>query len=282
VQRYNIFSFYYKKRQKIWRFSLFLLSLRIDTYLFLMKNTNTLLFVFTIICFTAISCVQTNTSPPLDTYLVDQLCAQLQDEPSHREQELEGMGLIDVSTLDPGIMVQMVYATPYNFMGKVLYEDLNRAYLQPDAGKKLLKAYKALKQLRPDLSFVVYDAARPVSIQREMWNMVKGTQWDYYVANPAKGGGMHNFGTAVDLSLIDCTGKSLDMGTPYDYFGEEANTDKEEELVKKGLITSRELKHRLLLRKVMTEAGFHTIKSEWWHFNSCSLDEAQQRYNIIE
>jgi D-alanyl-D-alanine dipeptidase len=52
--------------------------------------------------------------------------------------------------------------------------------------------------------------------------------------------------------------------------------------VNKGLITSRELKHRLLLRKVMTEAGFRTVKSEWWHFNACSLDEAQQRYTIIE
>jgi len=195
---------------------------------------------------------------------------------------MEQLGLTDVSTLDSGIMVQIVYATPYNFMGKVLYKDINRAYLQPDVAQKLLKAYKALKQLRPDLTLVVYDAARPLSIQREMWNMVKGTEWDYYVINPAKGGGMHNFGAAVDLSLIDCTGKALDMGTPFDYFGEEANTDNENELVKKGLITPRELQHRLLLRKVMTEAGFRTVKSEWWHFNACSLDEAKQRYQVID
>ena len=247
-----------------------------------MKNTNILYIILLTICLSAISCGQANHNPPLDPYVVDHLCAHLQDEPTAKEQALEGLGLVDVSTLDAGIKVQMVYATPYNFMGKVLYEDLNRAYLQPDVAQKLLAAYKALQKLRPDLTLIVYDAARPVSIQREMWNMVKGTDWDYYVANPEKGGGMHNFGAAVDLSLMDCTGKTLEMGTPYDYFGEEANIDKEEELVRKGLITPRELKNRLLLRKIMTEAGFRTVKSEWWHFNSCSLDEAKQRYNIIE
>jgi len=229
-----------------------------------------------------VSCGQANNAPPLDPCFVGHLCTQVQGEPTDKEREMEGLGLIDVSTLDPGIKVQMVYATPYNFMGRVLYEGLNRAYLQPDVAQKLLKAYKALKQLRPDLTFVVYDAARPIGIQQEMWNMVKGTAWNYYVINPAKGGGMHNFGAAVDLSLMDCTGKSLEMGSSYDYFGEEANTDKEEELVRKGLITPRELKNRLLLRKVMCEAGFRTVKSEWWHFNACSLDEAKQQYKIIE
>jgi D-alanyl-D-alanine dipeptidase len=72
------------------------------------------------------------------------------------------------------------------------------------------------------------------------------------------------------------------MGTPYDYFGYEANTDKENELVKTGRITPRELENRLLLRKVMTGAGFRTVKSEWWHFNACTLDEARKRYKLIE
>ena len=247
-----------------------------------MKNSYILLFAV-IVCFTSISCGrQANNTPPPEPCLAEHSCTHLQGELTAKEQELKNLGLIDVSTLDPGIMVQMVYATPYNFMGKVLYEDLNRAYLQPEVAQKLLAAYKALKQLRPDLTLIVYDAARPVSIQREMWNMVKGTPWNYYVINPEKGGGMHNFGAAVDLSLIDCTGKPVEMGTPYDYFGEEANIDRENELVKEGLITSRELKNRLLLRKIMTEAGFRTVKSEWWHFNSCSLDEAKQQYSIIE
>ncbi len=245
-----------------------------------MKILKPLYYLLIYSCITT-ACNQVSQNPPIDPYLAEHLCAQLQNEPSAKEQELEAAGLVDVGTLDPGIMVQVIYSTPYNFMGRVLYPDIHRAYLQPEVAQKLLNAYKALKKLRPDLTLVVYDAARPISIQHEMWDMVKGTGWDYYVANPTNGGGMHNFGAAVDLSLIDGTGQPLAMGTPYDYFGHEANTDKEEELVKQGRITARELENRLLLRKIMTGAGFRTIKSEWWHFNSCTLDEAKQIYNVI-
>ena len=247
-----------------------------------MKKIKTLGITLLISCVTLISCNQSGSYPPADPYFSDHDYAHIQEEPSLKEQELEGLGLVDVATLDPGIMVQMVYATPYNFMGKVLYHDITHAYLQSDVAQKLLNAYKALKKLRPDLTLIVYDAARPLSIQHEMWDMVKGTAWDYYVANPTKGGGVHNYGAAVDVSLVDGTGKALDMGTPYDYFGAEANTDKEDELVKKGRITSRELESRLLLRKIMTEAGFITVKSEWWHFNSCSREEAVRLYTLIE
>jgi D-alanyl-D-alanine dipeptidase len=205
-----------------------------------------------------------------------------QHEPLAKDMELEVAGLVDVSTLDEGIAVQLVYATPYNFLGKTLYKELTRAYLQPDAAQKLLAAYKALKQQRPDLTLLVYDAARPVSIQHEMWNLVKGTAWEYYVANPANDGGMHNRGVAVDLTLMDCTGQPLPMGTPFDYFGPEANTDDEAQLVKTGRITPRELGNRRLLRDVMTAAGFRTVRSEWWHFNACTAEEARQQYPLIE
>jgi D-alanyl-D-alanine dipeptidase len=225
-----------------------------------------------------------HTQPPADThgshFDVDYFAHQ--HEPLAKDMELEVLGLVDVATLDEGIIVQLVYATPYNFLGKVLYKDLSRAYLQPDAAQKLLAAYRALKKIRPDLTLVVYDAARPASIQHEMWDMVKGTAWDYYVANPANGGGMHNFGAAVDLSLIDGTGQALPMGTPYDYFGHEANTDKENELVSTDRLTPRELENRLLLRNVMTGAGFRTVKSEWWHFNACAPDDARKQYKLIE
>ena len=253
-------------------------------FIYLCSNSNNikmkknfLFLIAIIICFSA--CKQTAPLVPLDPHF-NEACLH-EHNPLLKDIEMEQLGLVDVSTLDEGIIVQLVYCTPYNFMGKVLYHDISRAYLQPDVAQKLLKAYKSLKKIRPDLTIVVYDAARPRSIQREMYDMVKGTEWDYYVANPDRGG-LHNYGAAVDVTLIDGTGKTLDMGTPYDYFGAEANTDKENELVQKGRITPRELENRLLLRKIMTEAGFRTVKSEWWHFNACSLDEAKTLYKIIE
>jgi D-alanyl-D-alanine dipeptidase len=232
----------------------------------------------------AAACRPTATPPPVTATPTSGHfdCCLHSHEPLDKDLELEMYGLVEVSTLDEGIMVQLVYCTPYNFMGKVLYRDMSRAYLQPDVADKLLAAYRALKKLRPDLTLIIYDAARPVSVQWDMWNMVKGTEWDYYVKNPEKGGGMHNFGAAVDLSLVDGTGQPLPMGTPFDYFGYEANTDKEAALVAAGRITPRELENRLLLRKIMTGAGFRTVKSEWWHFNACSLEEAQRKYRIIE
>jgi D-alanyl-D-alanine dipeptidase len=236
---------------------------------------------FTVSLLLFVACNQNNQAPPLENH-IDFSCCSHSHEPLAKDIEMEMLGLVDVAALDEGIVVQLIYATPYNFLGKVLYKDISKAYLQPDVAEKLLKAYQALKKIRPDLTLVIYDAARPVSIQQEMWDMVKGTEWDYYVVDPSKGGGMHNFGAAVDLTLIDGTGQVLQMGTPFDYFGVEANTDKEDELVEKGRITPRELENRLLLRKIMTASGFHTVKSEWWHFNACSHNEAKQKYKLIE
>ena len=147
-------------------------------------------------------------------------------------------GLIDVSTLDPSIEVHLVYATPYNFMGRVLYDNLDRAYLIPEAAAKLKKAAELLRAKRPDLHLVIYDAARPLSIQKQMWKLVEGTDKEDFVANPARHG-MHNYGAAVDLTLADCTGRPVDMGGEYDYFGDASRVDKEEQLLKDGIITQK-------------------------------------------
>lgn len=198
------------------------------------------------------------------------------------DKYLADNGFVNVQTLDSTIKVYLFYATPFNFTGKAVYQGLTKAWLHPDAAKKLVKAQKALKKEHPEYSLIVYDAARPVAIQRMMWDLVKGTPRDYYVTNPSNGGGRHNYGMAVDVTVTDSLGRSIPMGTPFDYFGETANTDQEEDLLKTGKITRDEYKNRLLLRKVMREAGFTTITSEWWHFNACSSSVAKAKYKLIE
>ena len=99
------------------------------------------------------------------------------------------------------------------------------------AATALVKAQRRLKQLRPDLSLKVYDAARPMHIQQKMWDAVKNTSKDIYVSNPAHGGGMHNYGLAVDITLCDAKGDTLDMGTKIDYMGRAAHIDAEQQLV---------------------------------------------------
>lgn len=199
------------------------------------------------------------------------------------EKHLEQIGLKNVAEEIPGIEVYMVYATPYNFMGRVLYDGLDEAYLVPEAIEKLRKANELLRKKRMDLHLVVYDAARPRSIQEQMWKVVENTDLQSFVANPYKrGGGPHNYGIAVDVTLVDCTGHPIPMGSEYDYFGDRSRTNIEEKLLETGEITSREFENRRLLREIMTDAGWRVDPGEWWHFNAMPLAEASEKLTVIK
>lgn len=209
--------------------------------------------------------------------------AKTQSAPlSHSAMILDSLGYVNVRENDPRIDVEIIYATADNFTGEILYEDLTEAYLLPEAAQKLSKAQDLLSRENKNYRLLVYDAARPMSVQREMWKVAVQQNKQYYVANPAKGGGLHNYGAAVDVTIINRDGIPLPMGTGYDFLGPEANTDKEKELLRSGKITEEELENRLLLRKVMKNAGFRTVASEWWHFNLCSREEAIRKYPLID
>ncbi len=195
---------------------------------------------------------------------------------------LSGRGMVDVSQMDTTIKVSLKYAATDNLFGEAVYAGINGIWLHPDAAKKLLKAQQILKEKYPAYSLIIYDAARPMSVQQKMWNLVRGTSKTKYVSNPAKGGGLHNYGMAVDVTILDKNGRPLPMGSAFDYFGEEAHTNNEDALLQAGKITREEYNNRRLLRQVMRQAGFRTILYEWWHFNACSREEARKNYKLIE
>lgn len=233
------------------------------------------------------SCVGNNSRSNLTTYIpCDSYLpgpeVETTKELSVTASKLIDMGLVDIASIDPSIAVKIVYATADNFAGEVLYEDLNQAYMLPETATKLAAAQTALKKTHPEYSLIVYDAARPMSVQRKMRSVAVRDRKQYYVANPANGGGLHNYGAAVDVSVIDQSGVPLNMGSGYDFLDPVSNTDNEAGLVTAGIITDTELENRLLLRKVMTEAGFRTVTSEWWHFNLCSRKYAVENYKLIE
>ena len=203
-------------------------------------------------------------------------------QPSVTARRMAEQGLVDILSVDSTIQVSLMYGRADNFTGKVLYTDLREAYLHPKAAAALAKAQKALKKLRPDLSLKIYDATRPMSVQQKMWNTVAGTSKQNYVSNPRNGGGMHNYGLAVDITLCDAaTGDTLDMGTKVDFLGSYAHIDNEAGLVARHIITPQAKKNRELLRKVMSEAGFKPLKTEWWHFNLVSRAEAKANYKAV-
>ena len=70
----------------------------------------------------------------------------------------------------------------------------------------------------------------------------------------------HSRGSTIDLTIIDGnTGKALDMGSPYDFFGEQSWVDYPS-------ISVKQKKNRQLLQAVMTKYGFRNYAKEWWHF----------------
>lgn len=194
---------------------------------------------------------------------------------------LDSLGFVNIAEADSTIAVDLMYTRAENFTGTILYEDLKEAYLHPEAIKSLSHAQRLLKERHPGYSLIVYDAARPMSVQQKMWDVVKGTPKYIYVSNPARGGGLHNYGLAVDISILDEEGVPLPMGTPVDHLGKEAHITEEALLVAQGKITEAERENRLLLRQVMKEAGFRPLPGEWWHFNRVSRQTAKEKYRLI-
>jgi D-alanyl-D-alanine dipeptidase len=201
------------------------------------------------------------------------------------EQKIIDQGLTNVQKANPEILVELKYATTDNFMRKNVYGDLTRAYLQPEMAKRLAKAATLLKQSKPGYQLLVYDAARPNSVQYNLWNALDDLKIPtrsktQYVADP-KIGSNHNFGCAVDLTVVDEKGKPLDMGTNFDFFGPLAYPRSEQEMLKKGRLTQKQIENRQILRKVMTQAGFKANTTEWWHFDGMSKSQARARYGMI-
>lgn len=208
-------------------------------------------------------------------YMLCTTALALTSIPSYAQQKtlsktaasMKQQGYVNVQDEDPSIKVSLMYSRPDNFTGKILYKDLKEAFLHPQAAKALVKAQKELKRLRPDLSLIIFDAARPMSIQQQMWNVVKGTPKNIYVSNPANGGGLHNYGFAVDVSICNEKGDTIPMGTLVDYMGKAAHPEYESYMLSRGKISKEAVNNRKLLRRVMSAGGFRVLKTEWWHFN---------------
>lgn len=190
-------------------------------------------------------------------------------------------GLIDVHEVDKTIKVDLVNSdADKNFFRKNFYNGLNKAYLRKEVAKQLSLAQKHLKSDFPEYSILIMDAARPRSVSKLMYDKMKGTQFEKYVANP-QNGSMHNYGIAVDVNIVDGNGKAIDMGFSPFY---RSNFSIYWGYAKLKIFDlSESQKHnRNLLLNVMKKAGFIPLSYEWWHFNGIPKDEARKKYRIIE
>lgn len=199
------------------------------------------------------------------------------------ELSMQKQGLQEVTAQVKNVLVELKYATSDNFMKKNVYGCLTHAYLQKETVAMLKMAQENLEKAHPGYHLLIYDAARPLSKQWELWNTL--TEYSpekrrTYVADP-KEHSIHNYGSAIDLTVADETGKPLEMGTKYDFFGEMAYPKEEARLLKAGKLSQKAIDNRLILRKAMKSAGFMPIEYEWWHFNAFSRKVAKEKFSVI-
>ena len=198
------------------------------------------------------------------------------------EKKFIDAGLVDVNTVDSTIQVDLVNSDPKkNYFRENYYHGLNKAYLRNEVATKLSKAQMILKTDHPKFSLLILDAARPRNVSKKMYEKMKGTKFEKYVANPKKGS-MHNYGIAVDITIVRGNGKELDMGfSPFrkstlELYWQFAK-------MKIGIKLSKvQAENRKLLSDTMKKAGFLPLSFEWWHFNGMTKDQARRKHHIIE
>lgn len=249
-----------------------------------MNIINTIVLIICILCNVQHSVAQSNDKPTNEAFNVQML----------------SYGLVNIATLDSSILVDLRYSGIDNFLGEDMYGELESAYFEAGFADRVVTAQRELRRRKPELRLLIYDAARPLSVQRRMRSMVEGTPFESFVADGTKGG-RHNYGVAVDVTLATADGTPLDMGTPFDDFSEAAavkltpdSSDPATRTVERyrhdlnimqqqGLISSEAVENRMLLIEVMHTAGLVPYRREWWHFEeTISMSKIRERYKLLD
>lgn len=173
--------------------------------------------------------------------------------------------LVDMRRELPDAYYNLLFATENNITGAPLYA---RAIplMQRGTLEKLVKAYDMFKA--DGYTIMVYDAYRPLSVQRILYDIVQNPHW---IANPDTTASNHNKGCAIDMSLIGPDGVELEFPTPMHTFSEEA--------ARNSKSWSAEARANVdYMTKIMKKCGFNSINSEWWHFS----DTNSAKYKITD
>lgn len=176
--------------------------------------------------------------------------------PPAERGDFRASDLVDLTTLDATIELDIRYATTNNFTGAVFYKQ-PRAFMQRPAAEAVVRAHERLA--KRGLGILVHDAYRPWHVTKMFWDATP-EDLKAFVANPANGS-RHNRGCAVDITLYDlASGNPIQMVAGYDEFSPRSFP-----LYPGG--TSRQRWHRELLRRTMNSEGFSIYEYEWWHFD---------------
>ena len=189
------------------------------------------------------------------------------------DMTMDSSDFVLVADYVPQVIQEIRYYSTYNFIGDRIdgYEE-PCALLTKEAARALKNASNELNVQGYRLK--IFDAYRPASAVKHftLWGIedqdIRMKPFFYpdlekqelfakgYIARQSS----HSRGSTVDLTLLDMkTGRELDMGSPFDFFGNISHPDYRE-------ITEEQYDNRMLLRRVMLRCGFLPIDCEWWHF----------------
>lgn len=180
----------------------------------------------------------------------------LAERPPVENRQFRSADLVDLTTLDPAIKLDIRYATAENFLATPVYESA-KAFLQRPAAEALGRAVQKLRQLGYGL--LIHDAYRPWYVTKIFWDATPPDK-KIFVADPRQGS-RHNRGCALDLTLYDLkTGKEVPMTGGYDEMSERSYA-----FYPGG--SSLQRWDRALLRNALESEGFAVYSYEWWHFD---------------
>ena len=182
-------------------------------------------------------------------------------------------GFVPLAEAVPDAILEIRYYSTYNFVGERV-----DGYERPCAliTKEAAAALKAASDdcVKRGYRLKIYDAYRPQRAVAHFMRWAKDTKdtrmKDAFYPNLDKSvlfaqgyiaeRSGHSRGSTVDLTLFDMkTGKEVDMGGTFDWFGRESHPDYKD-------VTKEQFANRMLLREIMLAHGFQPIAEEWWHF----------------
>lgn len=161
------------------------------------------------------------------------------------------MTLIEITEKTHDVILDLRYASDNNFTHQKIYDNA-RCFLHEKAMAPFEKAIILANEQK--LKLKIFDTFRPHAAQEKFWSICPDPM---YLSPPEKGS-PHTRGIAIDLTLVDESGKELDMGTPFDDFTE---------LSHHGAKTPPQAaSHRYTLLGIMMSAGWDLYINEWWHY----------------
>ncbi len=182
-------------------------------------------------------------------------------------------GFVLLSDVVPDAILEIRYYSTYNFVGERI-----EGYEQPVA-LATKEAAEALKKVSDDVMsqgyrLKIFDMYRPKTAVSHFVRWAENTNdikmKDYFYPEldksvlfkkgyiSSKSG--HSRGSTVDLTLFDMkTGKEVDMGAPFDFFGDISHPSNMN-------VTNEQYENRMILQKAMVKHGFKSMSTEWWHF----------------